>query len=94
MTDWQQQVREEAIKEVVPDTSVVSDNDGDDQGENTPQQLFTSEAPQHPYDLLHLSMMENDTTFTGLITKVTDKVQNIKLSALRQSNTEMFFLKS
>ena len=91
MTDWQQQAQEEAIKEVVPDTSVVSDNDGDDQEENSPQQLFTSEAPQHPYDLLHLSMMENDATFTGLITKVTDKVQNIKLSALRQSNTEIFF---
>ena len=94
MTDWQQQAREEAIKEVVPDTSVVSDDDGDHQEENTPQQLFTSEPPQHPYDLLHLSMMENDATFTGLITKVTDKVQNIKLSALRQSNIEIFFLKS
>ena len=39
-------------------------------------------------------MMENDATFTGLIVEVTDKVQNIKLSALKQSNFERFFLKS
>ena len=41
---------------------------------------------------LHFFMMENDATLAGLIAEVTDKVQNIKLSALKQSNTERFFL--
>ena len=39
-------------------------------------------------------MMENDVTLTGLIAEVTDKVQNIKLSAVKQSNIERFSLKS
>ena len=30
--------------------------------------------------------MENNATLTGPIAEVTDKVQNIKLSALKQSN--------
>ena len=49
LIDWRQKAREEAIKEVAPDTSgasqavnVVSDNDGNDQEENTPQHLTTS----------------------------------------------------
>ena len=73
---------------------VVSDDDEDDQEENAPQHLPTSEELQHLDDLLHFSIMENDATFTGLIAEVTDKVQNIKLSALKQSNIERFFLKS
>ena len=81
MIDWRQQAREEAIKEVAPDTSsasqavnVASDDDEDDQEENTPRHLTTSEALQHLDDLLHFSMMENDATLTGLIAEVTDKV--------------------
>ena len=39
--------------------------------------------------------MGNDATLTGLIVEETDKVQNIKLSALKQSNIKyVFFLKS
>ena len=91
LIDWRQQAREEAIKEVLPDTSsatqvlnVVSDDDDeDDQEENTPRHLTTSEPLQHLDDLLHFSMMGNDATLTGLIAEVTDKVQNIKLSALK-----------
>ena len=91
MIDWGQQAGEEAIKEVVPDTSsasqavnVVSDDDDDDQEENTPRHLTTQESLQHLDDLLHFSMIENDATLTGLIAEVIDKVQNIKLSALKQ----------
>ena len=73
---------------------VVSDDDEDDQEENAPQHLPTSEAIQYLDDLLHFSIMENDATLTGLIAEVTDKVLNIKLSALKQSNIEKFFLKS
>ena len=98
MIDWGQQAGEEAIKEVVPDTSsasqavnVVSDDDDDDQEENTPRHLTTPESLQH---LDHFSMMENDATLTGLIAEVIHKVQNIKLSALKQSNIERFCLKS
>ena len=98
LIDWRQQAREEAIKEVVPDTSsasqvvnAVSDDDEDDQEENTPRHLTTSEALQHLDDLLHFSIMENDAALTGLVAEVTDKVQNIKLSALKQSNIERFF---
>ena len=101
MIDRRQQAREESIKEVVPDTSsasqavnVVSDDDEDDQEENTPRQPTTSEALQHIDDLLHFSVVENDATLTGLIAEVTDKVQNMKLSSLKQSNMERFFLKS
>ena len=57
----------------------VSDDDEDDQGENTPWHLTTSEALQHLDDLL--------ATLQGWL-QVTDKVQNIKLSALKQSNIE------
>ena len=39
-------------------------------------------------------MMENDITLTGLIAEVTDEFQNIKLSAVKQSNIERFSLKS
>ena len=39
-------------------------------------------------------MMENDVTLTGLIAEVTDEFQNIKLSAVKQSNIERFSLKS
>ena len=99
MIDSRQKAREEAIKELVPDNSsvsqvvnVVSDNEEDDQEENTPRHLTTSEALQHLDDLLHFSMMENDATLTGLIAEITDKVQNIKLSALKQSNIERFLL--
>ena len=91
LIDWQPQAQEEAIKEVVTDTSnaslavnVVSDGDEDDQEENTPRHVTTSEALQHLDDFLHFCMMENDATLTGLIAEVTDKVQNIKLSALKQ----------
>ena len=70
---------------------VVSDDDEDDQEENAPQHLPTSEAIQHLDDLLHFSIMENDATLTGLIAEVTDKVQNIKLSALKQSNIKGVF---
>ena len=101
LIDWRQQAREEAVKEVVPDTSsasqavnVISDDDEDDQEENTPRHLTTSEALQHLDDFPHFSMMENDATLTGLIAEVTDKVQNIKLSALKQISIERFFLKS
>ena len=83
----------------MPDTSsasqavnVVSDDDEDDQEENTPRHLTTSEA--HLDDLLHSFMMENDVTLTGLIAEVTDKIQNIKLSTLKQINIERFSLKS
>ena len=98
--DWWQQAREEAIKEVVPDTSsasqavnTVSDDDEDDQKENTPQHLTTSEALQHLDDLLHFSILENDATLIGPIAEVTKKVQNINLSALKQINIEWFCLK-
>ena len=101
MIDSRQQAREEAINDVVPDifsasqaVNVVSDDDEDDQEENTPRHLTKSEALQHLDDLLHFYMMENDATLTGLIAEVTDKVQNIKLSALKQSNIETFSLNS
>ena len=101
MIDWRQQAREEAIKEVLPDTSsasqavnVVSDDDEDDQEGNNPRHLTTSEVLKHLDDLLHFSMVENDATLTSLTAEVTDKVQNIKLSALKQSNIERIFLKS
>ena len=76
LIDWRQQAQEEAIKEVVPDTSsasqtvnVVSDGDEDDQEENTPRRLAISEALQHLDDLLNFSMMENNATLTGLLQK-------------------------
>ena len=101
LIDWRQQARDEAFKEVVPDAfsasqavNVVSDDDEDDQEENTPRHLTTSEALQHLYDLLHSSMMENDATLIGLTAEVTDRVQNIKLSPLKQSNIKKFSLKS
>ena len=101
LTDWRQQAREQGIKEIVPDTSsasqavnVVSDDDEDDQEKKTPRHLTTSEALEHLDDLFHFYTMENNATLTGLIAEVTDKVQNIKLSALKQSNIERFFLKS
>ena len=100
LMDWRQQAWDEAFKEIVPDASsasqavnVVSDGDEDDQEENTPRHLTTSEALQHLYDLLHSSMMEKDATLTGLTAEVTDRVQNIKLSPLKQSNIK-FSLKS
>ena len=87
---WQQQAREEAIKDIAPDTfsacqaaNVASDDDEDDQEENTPGNLTTSEALQDFHDLLHFSMMENDSTLMGLIAEVTEKVRNMKLSALK-----------
>ena len=90
LIEWQQQAREEAIKEVAPDTfsacqavNVASDDDEDDQVENTPGNLTTSEALQDFDDLLHFSMMENDATLMGMIAEVTEKVQNMKLSALK-----------
>ena len=73
--------------------NVVSDDDEDDQGENTPRHVTTSEALQYLDDFLYFSMMRNDVTLTELITEVTDKVQNIKLSALKQSNIERLLLK-
>ena len=73
--------------------NVVSDDDEDDQGENTPRHVTTSEALQYLDDFLYFSMMGNDVTLTELITEVTDKVQNIKLSALKQSNIERLLLK-
>ena len=98
LIDWRQETREEAIKEVVPDTSsanqavnVVSDDDEDDQEEKTPRHHTTSESLQHIDDLLHFSMMENDATLMGLIAEVTEKVQNIELPGLKQSNIERFF---
>ena len=76
LIDWWQQAQEEAIKEVVPDTSsdnqtvnVVSDGDEDDQEENTPGRLAILEALQHLDDLLHFSMMENNATLTGWLQK-------------------------
>ena len=72
--------------------NIVSDDDGDDQEENTARHLTISEALQHLNDLLHFFMMENDATLTGLIAEVTDKVQNIKLSSLNQSDIERFVL--
>ena len=101
LIDWRQQAREQAIKGIVPDTSsasqavnVVSDDDEDAQEKKTPRHLTTSEALEHLDDLFHFYTMENNATLTGLIAEVTDKVQNIKLSALKQSNIERFFLKS
>ena len=73
--------------------NVVSDDDEDDQGENTPRHITTSEALQYLDDFLYFSTMGNDVTLTELITEVTDKVQNIKLSALKQSNIERLLLK-
>ena len=73
--------------------NVVSDDYEDDQGENTPRHITTSEALQYLDDFLYFSMMGNDVTLTELITEVTDKVQNIKLSALKQSNIERLLLK-
>ena len=76
LIDWRQQAQEEAIKEVVPDTSsasqtvnVVSDGDEDDQEENTTRRLAISEALQHLDDLLNFSMMENNATLTGWLQK-------------------------
>ena len=43
------------------------------------------------YNFLHFSIMGNDATLTGLIVEETDKVQNIKLSALKQSNIKSVF---
>ena len=98
MIDWQQQAREEAIKEVVRGISstsqvvnVVSDDDEDDQEESTSRHLTTSEAFQHLDDLLHFSMMENDATLAGLTPEVTATI--IKLSSLKQSNIKTIFLK-
>ena len=78
LMDWQQQAWQEAIKEVVPDTSrpsqaviVVRYDDEDDQEENTPQHLTTLEALQHPNDLLHFSTMESRATLLGMIAEVT-----------------------
>ena len=100
LIEWCQQLESKLLKEVVPDTSsasqavnVVSDDDEDDQGENTPRHVTTSEALQYLDDFLYFSMMGNDVTLTELITEVTDKVQNIKLSALKQSNIERLLLK-
>ena len=73
--------------------NVVSDDDEDDQGENTPRHITTSEALQYLDDFLYFSTMGNDVTLTELITEVTDKVQNIKLSALKQSNIKRLLLK-
>ena len=50
---------------------VVSDDNGDDQEENTPRHLTTSEALRHLDDLLHFSKIA---TLTGLIAEVTDIV--------------------
>ena len=76
LIDWQQQAREEAIKEVVPDTSsasqavnVVSGDDEDGQEESTPRHLTKSKALQHLGDLLHFSMMENNATLAGWLQK-------------------------
>ena len=100
LIEWCQQLESKLLKEVVPDTSsasqavnVASDDDEDDQGENTPRHVTTSEALQYLDDFLYFSMMRNDVTLTELITEVTDKVQNIKLSALKQSNIERLLLK-
>ena len=78
LMDWQQQAWQEAIKEVVPDTSrpsqaviIVRYDDEDDQEENTPQHLTTLEALQHPNDLLHFSTMESRATLLGMIAEVT-----------------------
>ena len=74
--------------------NVVSDDDEDDQEKKkNPRHLTTSEALEHLDDFFHFQMMENDATLTGLIAEVTDKVQNIKLSALKQSNIERLLLK-
>ena len=67
LIDWRQEAREQAIKEIVPDTSsasqavnVVSEDDEDDQERKNPRHLTTSEALEHLDDLLHFYMMEND----------------------------------
>ena len=39
-------------------------------------------------------MMENDATLPGLIAEVTDKVQIIELSALKESNIERGFFEA
>ena len=69
--------------------NVVSDDDEDDQKENTPH----SSSPYYIRNnsTPHFFMMENDATLTGLIVEVTDKYQNIKLPALKQSNVERVF---
>ena len=101
LIDWQQQTLEEAIKEVVTDTSsvsqavnVASDDDVNDQEKNTPWNLTTSQTFQHLDDFLHFSMMKNDATLTGLIGEVTDKIQNIRMPAIKQSNIWRLFSKS
>ena len=61
---------------------------------NTPWHLTKSETLQHLDNLLHFSMMENETTIADPFAEVTHKVQNIKLSFLKQSNSERGFFKS
>ena len=97
LIDCRQQAREEAIKEVVTDTfsvsqavNVASDDDEDDQEEKPPWQLTASEALQHFSDLLHFFMIKND-ALSAVIDNVTDKIQNKKLSTLKQSNSKRFF---
>ena len=90
LIDWRQQAREQAIKEIVPDTSsasqavnVVSDDDEDDQEKKTPRHLTTSEALEHLDDLFHFYTMDNNATLTGLIAEVTDKIPKYKVVCLK-----------
>ena len=85
LIDWQQQAREEAIKEVVPNTSsarqaanVVLDGDEDDQEEITPRHLTTSEVLQHLDVLLHFSMIVIDAILTHLRESFQGKISQFR----------------
>ena len=58
--------------------------------ETPPWQLTASQVLQHLSDLLHFFMIKNDAS-SLVADKVTDKIQNIKLSPLKQSNIKRFF---
>ena len=58
--------------------------------ETPPWQLTASQVLQHLRNLLHFFMIKNDAS-SLVADKVTDKIQNIKLSPLKQSNIKRFF---
>ena len=89
------------FKKVLPDISgsiqteneeVISDDE--DEGDNIPRQLSTLQALQNLDELLHFSMNQNNETLIGLISEAIEKVENIKLTSLRQSNISELFVKS
>ena len=98
LIDWRQQVREEAINEVLPNVSYdsqtrneVGSDDDEEEEEKVPPQLTTSEALQHLDDLLHFSLNKNDEQLSQLISKAMEKVQNLKLYSMKQSTIKNYF---